>query len=260
MEWDSPWGLGFPGWHVECSAMSKKFLGDRLDIHCGGTDHIDVHHTNEIAQSEAATGKKFFNFWMHGAFLNIQGGKKMAKSDENFLTLDNTFIKKDIDPLVYRFATFQTHYRKPMEYSDEAVRAAQNGLLHLRNQIRQLTDSSAASEGSIRTEFKEKFFIAINDDLNMPRALAIVQEMLKSGANSSDKLATVVDFDRVLGLNLHHVGKSEELPPALQKLMQDRQKAREAKDWGVSDQLRDIIQSMGYVVHDTKTGMKIFKK
>ena len=112
----------------------------------------------------------------------------------------------------------------------------------------------------MRTEFKEKFLIAINDDLNMPRALAVVQELLKSRANSSDKLATVVDFDRALGLNLHQVGKSEELPPALQKLMQDRQKARKAKDWGVSDRLRDEIQSMGYVVHDTKTGMKIFKK
>ena len=109
MEWDSPWGVGFPGWHIECSAMSAKFLGSQLDIHCGGTDHIDVHHTNEIAQSEAATGKPFFNFWMHGAFLIISGGKKMAKSEGNFLTLENAFLNKDINPLVYRFAAFQTH-------------------------------------------------------------------------------------------------------------------------------------------------------
>ncbi len=109
MEWDSPWGTGFPGWHIECSAMSMKFLGDQLDIHCGGTDHIDVHHTNEIAQSEAATGSRFFNFWMHGEFLNIQGGKKMAKSERNFLTLENAFVKNDIDPLVYRYATFHSH-------------------------------------------------------------------------------------------------------------------------------------------------------
>jgi cysteinyl-tRNA synthetase len=260
MEWDSPWGRGFPGWHVECSAMSKKFLADHLDIHCGGTDHIDVHHTNEIVQSEAASGKKFFNFWMHGAFLNIQGGKKMAKSDENFLTLTNTLLKKDIDPLVYRFATFQTHYRKPMEYSDEAVRAAHNGLFHLHNQIRQLTGSRAASEGSISTGFKEKFIMAINDDLNIPRALAVVQEMLKSETLSPDKLATVVDFDRVLGLNLHQVDNSEELPPALQKLMEERQQAREEKNWEVSDRLRDKIQALGYVVQDTKDGMKILKK
>ncbi len=115
MEWDSPWGVGFPGWHIECSAMSMKFLRDQLDIHCGGVDHIDVHHTNEIAQSEAATGNKFFNFWMHGAFLIISGGKKMAKSDGNFLTLDSTFIQNGIDPRVYRISTYQTHYRTPME-------------------------------------------------------------------------------------------------------------------------------------------------
>ncbi|HWR92673.1 MAG TPA: cysteine--tRNA ligase, partial [Desulfobacterales bacterium] len=117
MEWESPWGIGFPGWHIECSAMSMKYLGDQLDIHCGGIDHIDIHHTNEIAQSEAATGRKFFNFWMHGAFLNIQGGKKMAKSEENFLTLENALNRRGIPPLAYRFAAFLTHYRKPMEYS-----------------------------------------------------------------------------------------------------------------------------------------------
>ena len=128
MEWNSPWGTGFPGWHIECSAMSMKYLGQLLDIHCGGTDHIDVHHTNEIAQSEAATGKPFFNFWMHGAFLIIAGGKKMAKSEGNFLTLESSFIQKGMNPLVYRFAAFQTHYRKPMEYSAEGITAAQNGI------------------------------------------------------------------------------------------------------------------------------------
>ena len=131
MEWDSPWGVGFPGWHIECSAMAMKFLGDQLDIHCGGIDHIDVHHTNEIAQSEAATGKKFFNFWLHGAFLIVAGGKKMAKSEGNFLTLDNTFIQREISPLAYRYAVFQTHYRKPMEYSEESLQAGRNGLQHL---------------------------------------------------------------------------------------------------------------------------------
>ncbi len=260
MEWDSPWGFGFPGWHIECSTMSMKYLENHLDIHCGGTDHIDVHHTNEIAQSEAATGKKFFNFWMHGAFLNIQGGKKMAKSDENFLTLENTFLKKKIDPLVYRFATFQTHYRKPMEYSNEALRAAQNGLQHLYNQIRELTDAPAGPEGSISIKFKEKFFTALNDDLNMPRSLAVVQEMLKSSIHPADKFSTAFDFDRVLGLNLHKVDKSKALPPEVQKLMKARQKARKEKNWQVSDRLRDEIQSLGYVVQDKKDGMKVFKK
>ena len=177
MEWDSPWGVGFPGWHIECSAMSMKFLGDQLDIHCGGTDHIDVHHTNEIAQSEAATGKPFFNFWMHGAFLIIAGGKKMAKSEGNFLTLENTFVNQGLNPLVYRFASFLTHYRKPMEYSDDGIEAARNGLLHIQNQVRQVAAGYDESKTDVNKDFKTKFLEAINDDLNMPRAMAVLQEM-----------------------------------------------------------------------------------
>jgi len=199
MEWDSPWGVGFPGWHLECSAMSMKFLGDQLDIHCGGTDHIDVHHTNEIAQSEAATGKPFFNFWMHGAFLIIQGGKKMAKSEGNFLTLENAFLKNDINPLVYRFASFLTHYRKPMEYSDEGLEAARNGLLHVQNQVRRILAANVDAETSVSAEFKNKFSEAVNDDLNMPRAMAVIQEMLKSKVSDAQKYSTILDFDRVLG-------------------------------------------------------------
>ncbi|MCK5202287.1 MAG: cysteine--tRNA ligase, partial [Desulfobacterales bacterium] len=186
MEWDSPWGVGFPGWHLECSAMSMKFLGDQLDIHCGGTDHIDVHHTNEIAQSEAATGKPFFNFWMHGAFLIIQGGKKMAKSEGNFLTLENTFLENDINPLAYRFASFLTHYRKPMEHSDEGIEAARNGLQHLQNQVRQIVAAEVDTDNCLNTEFKNKFMEAINDDLNIPRAMAVVQEMLKSNISDAE--------------------------------------------------------------------------
>jgi len=260
MEWDSPWGIGFPGWHIECSAMSMKYLGDQLDIHCGGTDHIDVHHTNEIAQSEAATGEKFFNFWMHGAFLIIAGGKKMAKSDDNFLTLENAFLNKDINPLVYRFASFQTHYRKPMEYSEESVQAARNGLLHLQNQVRQVAQSGAEQNGSASDAFKAKFIEKVNDDLNMPRALAVVQEMLKSDISDADKFATIMDFDRVLGLSLDQVNQLEALPEAVQKLVDERQAARAARDWTRSDQLRDAIQDMGYAVQDAKDGMKVIKK
>ena len=260
MEWDSPWGIGFPGWHIECSAMSMKFLGDQLDIHCGGTDHIDVHHTNEIAQSEAASGKKFFNFWMHGAFLIIAGGKKMAKSDENFLTLENAFIKQNINPLVYRFAAFQTHYRKPMEYSEESVRAAHNGLQHLQNQIRQVMQSSAGQTGSPDETLKNKFLTAINDDLNMPRAMAVVQEMLKSTISDADKYAAILDYEQVLGLSLDQLGKDEALPAEVRKLVAERTAARAAKDWSMSDRLRDAIQEMGYSVQDTKEGMKVIKK
>ena len=259
MEWDSPWGVGFPGWHIECSAMSMKFLGEQLDIHCGGIDHIDIHHTNEIAQSEAATGRRFFNFWMHGTFLNIQGGKKMAKSEENFLTLENALVKRGISPLAYRFAAFLTHYRKPMEYSDESILAAKNGLEHLRNQVREIANGGEPVTGEASSAFREKFREAVNDDLNMPRAMAIVQEMLKSDIPRSDKHATMLELDRVLGLNLDQVDEREELPAEVQQLVEDRRRARESKNWGESDRLRDAIQSMGYIVKDTRDGMKLLR-
>ncbi len=260
MEWDSPWGTGFPGWHIECSAMSMKYLGEQLDIHCGGTDHIDVHHTNEIAQSEAATGRKFFNCWMHGAFLIIAGGKKMAKSEGNFLTLQTAFVKKGISPLVYRYAAFQTHYRKPMEYSEESIEAARNGLQHLQNQVRQAAQNSTGQKGAVKDEFRTRFLEAINDDLNMPRAMAVVQEMLKSSIGDADKHATILDYDRVLGLSLDQVNKPEELPQDIKNLVAERQAARDAKDWAASDRLRDTTQDLGYLVQDTKEGMQVIKK
>ncbi|MGD2098171.1 MAG: cysteine--tRNA ligase [Desulfobacterales bacterium] len=260
MEWDSPWGVGFPGWHLECSAMSMKFLGEQLDIHCGGTDHIDVHHTNEIAQSEAATGNPFFNFWMHGAFLIIQGGKKMAKSEGNFLTLETAFLKNNINPLVYRFASFLTHYRKPMEYSDEGIQAARNGLLHLQNQVRRITDAGVEAKASVHAEFKNKFIETINDDLNMPRAMAVIQEMLKSEISDAQKYGTILDFDRVLGLRLNQLRQDQTLPEAIQKLVTARQQARKDKDFATSDQLRAEIEALGYQVQDTPEGMNVVKK
>ncbi len=256
MEWESPWGIGFPGWHIECSAMSMEELGDQLDIHCGGIDHINVHHTNEIAQSEAATGKKFFNYWMHNAFLNIAGGKKMAKSTGIFLTLDNALIKKGINPLAYRFATLQTHYRKPMEYSEEAMKNAEKGLDHLYNQVRQLSISDPQS--SINQEFRNKFLEAINDDLNMPQALAVVQEMLKSGIDDQEKLDTILDFDKVLGLKLDSL--DEKLPEEVKELLIKRGEARKNKNFEESDKIREKIEKMGYAVEDSKDGMRVFKK
>ena len=260
MQWDSPWGVGFPGWHIECSAMSMKYLGEQLDIHCGGIDHINVHHTNEIAQSEAATGRKFFNFWMHGAFLIIAGGKKMAKSEDNFLTLENAFEKQGLDPLVYRFAAFQTHYRKPMEYSRESILAARNGLQHLRDQVRQVAGENSKPNGPVSGAHQDKFLQAVNDDLNMPRALAAVQELLKSDVAPAGKYATILDFDRVLGLDLDKVRASEQLPPEIQDLVDQRRQARQSKDWAASDRLRDEIQALGYMVQDTPEGMKVIKK
>jgi cysteinyl-tRNA synthetase len=194
---------------------------------------------------------------MHGAFLIIAGGKKMAKSDGNFLTLESSFIQKGIDPLSYRFAAFLTHYRKPMEYSDEAVQAAHNGLQHLRNQVRTLMDAGQAT--AIDPELQESFKTALNNDLNMPQALAVVQELLKSELDAGTKLATVLDYDRVLGLDLDKVSQAQTLPAEIQALADARQKARKEKDWALSDQLRDRIQSLGYTVQDSPQGMKVFK-
>jgi cysteinyl-tRNA synthetase len=238
--------------------MSMKFLKQMLDIHCGGIDHVNVHHTNEIAQSEAATGKPFFNFWMHGAFLIINGGKKMAKSEGNFLTLKSGFIQKGIDPLVYRFAAFQTHYRKPMEYSPESIEAANNGLQHLRNQVRALTDDSHAT--LVDPGYQKKFTETLNNDLNMPQALAVVQKLLKSDLDPGTKLATIIDFDKVLGFDLNLLGLEKPLPDDIQALADARHKARQGKNWALSDQLRDQIQAMGFKVQDSPKGMKVLKR
>jgi cysteinyl-tRNA synthetase len=251
MEWESPWGIGFPGWHIECSAMSLKYLGGNLDIHCGGIDHINVHHTNEIAQSEAATGAPFFNYWLHGAFLNIAGGKKMAKSDDNFLTLENAFTKKDINPLAYRYAVLNVHYRKPMEYSEEISQNAASGLNHLRHQVSDL----GVEVGEINKEYKYRFLEAINDDLNFPQALAIVSEMLKSNLSNADKLATVLDFDTVLGLEL-----VEKIPAEIRALALEREEARASKDWSRSDELRQVIEDQGYLLKDGPSGFTLMKK
>ena len=183
----------------------------------------------------------------------------MAKSADNFLTLDTTFVHQGINPLVYRFASFLTHYRKPMEYSDESVEAARNGFQHLQNQIRQLRRDCANEKGIVRQEYRNRLLSAINDDLNMPKAMAIVQETLKAPLSETDKLSTVLDFDRVLGLDLAQVEVDEALPEAIQQLADQRRKARLDRDWAASDRLRDEIEALGFVVQDTKDGMKIFK-
>jgi cysteinyl-tRNA synthetase len=256
MEWESPWGVGFPGWHIECSAISMKFLKDRLDIHCGGIDHIDVHHTNEIAQSEAATGKKFFNYWMHNAFLNISGGKKMAKSDNNFLTLENALIKKGIDPLVYRYAFLQVHYRKPMEYSDESIANSADGLKRLRNQVRELGER----KGEINKDYKNRFLEYINDDLNLPMALSLIPEVLKSKLENSEKLALILDFDKVFGLKFEMILETVDVPKEVKNLALEREEARKEKNYEKADELRKKIEDMGYIVKDTSDGFEIFKK
>jgi cysteinyl-tRNA synthetase len=257
MEWPSPWGVGFPGWHIECSAMSMKYLGDHFDIHCGGIDAVSVHHTNEIAQSEAATGKSpWVNYWLHGAFLNIANGEKMAKSAGNFLTLENSFVEKGINPLVFRFATFMTHYRKPMEWSYDILAGAKNGFDSLMEKISHLGNK----KGQILTSWKDKFLIATNDDLNMPQALAILNELLKSDEKPENKLATILDFDKVLGLKLGDIKNEEiKIPDEVQKLLDERQAARKNKNWKKSDELRDKLKGLGFEVKDTPNGQEVRK-
>ncbi len=258
MEWPSPWGIGFPGWHIECSAMSLKYLGDHFDIHCGGVDFINLHHTNEIAQTEAATGKKpWVNYWIHGEFLNLLD-RKMSKSAGDVITVENVFIKKNINPIVYRFANLTVHYRKQMEWNDEILQAAKNGLENLYAKIGNLGDKI----GKINNGWKEKFLNAVNDDLNMPQAMAILNEMLKSDISPAEKLTTAFDFDTVLGLDLKSVttkNSMEKIPEEVQKLVEERKLARQNKDWKKSDELRDEIAKLGYEVKDTTEGQEIKK-
>jgi len=261
MEWPSPWGIGFPGWHIECSAMSVKYLGEHFDIHCGGVDHINIHHTNEIAQTEAATGKSpWVNYWLHGEFMNLKDGEKMAKSSGNFLTLKSEFIDKNINPLVYRFATFSIHYRKQMEWNQDIEKSALNGYNNLINKIKIL----GSNTGSVNMELKERFLNSINDDLNIPKALSVVNEIFKYGISNEDKLATILDFDKVLGLSLDKIKKSEyvdneNIPNEIIKLVEERQQARQNKEWSKSDELRKQINELGYEIKDTESGVKISK-
>lgn len=251
MEWPSPWGIGFPGWHIECSAMSVKYLGDHFDIHCGAVDAIGLHHTNEIAQTEAVTGKKpWVNFWLHGAFVNMSDDRKMSKSAGDVVTVKTEFLDKNINPLVYRFATLSVHYRKPMEWSNDVLVSAQNGYQNLLNKISNLGNKI----GQINSEYKNKFIADINDDLNMPKVLATIQEVLKSNLSNEDKLATILDFDKVLGLNLDKVLKNssekKEIPTAIQKIIEERESARKNKNWARADELRAQIIALGYEIKD----------
>jgi cysteinyl-tRNA synthetase len=258
MEWESPWGVGFPGWHIECSAMSVKHLGQPFDIHCGGIDHIPVHHINEIAQSEAANGKPLANYWLHGEFL-ITGKEKMAKSGDNFLTLA-TIKEKNINPLAYRYFLLQTHYRKQLNFSWEALQAAQNGLNHLKDQIAALGTRFKAKDGKVDEDLKREFLEKINDDLNLPQALVILQKTLKSDLHEQNKLATIKYFDKVFGLKLddiklHGITINQEA----QDIIAERDAARAQKNWAKSDDLRKVLEDMGYKVEDTTGGTKVIK-
>jgi len=232
MEWDSPWGRGYPGWHIECSAMSMKYLGESFDIHTGGIDHVAIHHTNEIAQSEGATDKPLAKYWLHGEFLTVDGGR-MGKSLGNAYTLHD-ILKKGFDPLALRYFYFTAHYRTKLNFTWEALEAAQNSLTKLRNR------ANSASQG---VALRARFLEAINDDLNMPQALAIAWQT----ENRND----LVDFEKILGLDLFNEEKKE-IPKEIRKLITDREMARKEKDFKRADELRDMIKSKGYDVSDSK--------
>ena len=259
MEWNAFRHKGFPGWHIECSAMSIKYLGKQFDIHCGGVDHMSVHHTNEIAQSECATGKHpWVRYWLHGEFLLIGAdgaagdgaGEKMAKSGENFITLA-TLKQKGISPLAYRYLLLQTHYRKQLAFSWQALRSAESGLQNLYQTIARYDKPKIGC-----AEFEKNFKNAINDDLNMPQALALMWRLIKSDYPSSAKLKTLFEFDKVLGLNIKAEWKrrNQKVPKRVMQLVHEREKARLEKNWQRSDELREALEHTGYRVEDTPHG------
>lgn len=259
MQWDSPWGRGFPGWHLECSAMSMKYLGERIDIHCGGVDHIPVHHTNEIAQSEGATGHKWVNYWMHGEFLVVDGGK-MSKSSGDFLTLSRV-IEEGFKPLDYRYFCLQSRYRKQLLFSFDALRDAANSLKKLKNKISQISEA-INEDDAIDMEkvniYKEKFGEQISDDLNMPNALTVLFDVLKdSNLNSKEKIHLVENFDSVFSLDLLIKEETNtNLDEALiNNLIAERNEARNNKDWAKADQIRDQLNEMNIELIDTKEGV-----
>jgi len=255
--WNSPWGKGFPGWHIECSAMSRKYLGQPFDIHTGGIDHIPVHHNNEIAQSEAAYGTELANVWMHNAFVTMNDSK-MAKSAGGFITL-NTLRQESISPIAYRYWLLTAHYRSPINFSFEAVRGAQNALVKLMSAISQYKDAGSPIEAYI-----ERFRGYVGDDLDMPKAVSLAWELIRDPEiPDADKLATLLQFDRVFGLGLSNVPKvndSEPIPDEIIALLEVREQARKEKDWKKSDALRAEIESRGYEIKDNENGFQVTRK
>lgn len=250
-EWDSPWGVGFPGWHIECSAMSKKYLGKHFDIHTGGEDHIPIHHENEIAQSECGYGEKSVNYWMHNAFLVLQGGK-MSKSKGTIKTITK-LEQEGFSPLAYKYFTYSALYRKPLTWSIEGLENAAIGLKRLKKQVQELKD-----DREINKKYLEEFKIAINDDLNLPNALAVLHKLIQDN-EAKGKYQTIKKMDEVFGLNLFEKEEQEQIPENLKQLAKERKEARENKDWKKSDELRDKILKEGWSIKDTKEGFELEK-
>ncbi len=256
MEWESPWGRGFPGWHIECSAMSMKYLGHHFDIHTGGIEHIPIHHTNEIAQSECATGEKYVNYWMHNNHLQDTTGK-MSKSSGDFLTL-STLVEKGYDPIVYRYFLLTAHYRKELSFSFEALDSASIAYKKLFNWC----GEHKTENGKANEEYKQKFLDSLYDDLGTPSCVALIHDLLKDNSvTDEDKYKTLLSMSAMLGLSLHLAEKSHvEMRDELKALLDKRETARNEKNYVESDILRDEIEKLGFIVKDTDRGQEVIKK
>lgn len=257
MEWDSPWGVGFPGWHIECSAMGMKYLGESFDIHAGGIDLKQTHHPNEIAQAEAATGKPFVKYWVHSAFVLVQGERMSKSLGNNYKLYD--LMKQGYDPLALRYLYMQTHYRQEMNFTFPALDAASNAFKKLQTEVATWDRPEIGC-----AEFEEKFFEAINDDLNMSKALAVVWELVKSDYPTRAKAATLFKMDQVLGLNLQKgsaaiASEKQIVPEAVKELLRERELLRKARKYGQADQVRKKIEELGYEIQDTDTGTRVKK-
>lgn len=248
-EWESPWGVGFPGWHIECSAMSSKYLGKQFDIHTGGIDHIPIHHTNEIAQSECAFGKKpWVNIWMHGEFLTFKDGK-MSKSSGKILTISD-LEKKGFKPLVYRYFCLTTHYRKQLIFSMKNLESAKNSYERLKNIISEFTDDK-----KVNKEYLKKFESAINDDLDTPNALQVLWKLVRD-EKAKGKIQTIKKMDEIFGMKFLEK-ETIEVPDDILEIIKEREVARAKKDWKKADALREVIRKEGYEISDTEKGWEV---
>src|SRR6266516_388279 len=262
MNWESPWGIGFPGWHIECSAMSARYLGEQFDIHTGGIDLRFPHHEDEIAQSEGVSGKEPVQVWMHGEFLDF-GNSKMSRSVGNVVLL-STLKEQDIEPMAYRYLLLTAHYRSKINFTDESIAAAQNGLNNLRADLAALPALDAADPqkgwSSEAEQIRDVFHTAINDDLDLQTALSITREVARNNKiEPVERRRLILDFDRVLGLRLDTVEakKPRAISDEVRALVRERDEARAARDWKRSDQLRDELIALGFEVRDTPSGTEL---
>ncbi len=256
MKWDSPWGPSYPGWHIECSSMGQKYLGEQFDIHTGGIDLIPTHHENEIAQSKGKCGKIPAKFWMHGEYLLINGGK-MSKSLGNVYLIKD-IIEKGYDPLVYKLFSYSSHYRNKLNFTWEAMDATAKSLERLRSGYQAHLQGTDYVKDEVINEFENNFRQAINDDLNMPLAIGVVWDVVRQEKKSPKFAKLLEKFDTVLGIKIDQKESiKKQLPQEVLSLIEQRKQAREQKDWAKSDELRNLIESMGYKVKDTKDGMEV---